>query len=98
MGPFLNPVEQNHPSKLAVLEQIASSKYAGLWEDVWGVPISYETPEKINESYDKTALSIAAYEDSSEVNQFSSKYDAYLADNNRPLTEEEAWGLDLFND
>ena len=30
LGPFLNPVEQNNPSKQAVLEQIASSKYSYL--------------------------------------------------------------------
>jgi cytochrome c peroxidase len=96
MGPFLNPVEQNNPSKEAVLEQIATSKYAGLWEEVWGEPISYSTPEEINMSYNRTALSIAAYENSDEVNQFSSKYDAYL-DGKATLTDEELWGLELFN-
>ena len=32
LGPFLNPVEQNNPSKAAVLMQIAGSDYAYLWE------------------------------------------------------------------
>lgn len=96
MGPFLNPVEQNNPSKEAVLEQIASSKYAGLWEVVWGEPISYATSEEIDTNYNRTALAIAAYENSSEVNQFSSKYDAYLEDEAN-LTDEELWGLELFN-
>ena len=95
LGPFLNPVEQNNPSKQAVLEQIASSKYAGLWEAVWGEPISWETPTDIEKNYDRVGLSIAAYEDSSEVNQFSSKYDAYLA-GEAELSEQEAWGLELF--
>jgi cytochrome c peroxidase len=79
LGPFLNPVEQNNPSKQAVLEQVAASKYADLWEEVWGEPISYETPEDIEKNYDRIGLAIAVYEDSSEVNQFSSKYDYYLA-------------------
>lgn len=96
LGPFLNPVEQNNPSKEAVLEQIASSKYTGLWKNVWGEPISYDTEENISLNYDRVGLSIAAYESSNEVNQFSSKYDAYLA-NKVELTEEEAWGLALFN-
>ncbi|AAM06299.1 TPA: cytochrome-c peroxidase [Methanosarcina acetivorans] len=96
MGPFLNPVEQNNPSKEAVLEQIATSRYAGLWESVWGEPISYATPEEIDINYNRTALAIAAYENSSEVNQFSSKYDAYQ-DGIVELTEEEEWGLELFN-
>jgi cytochrome c peroxidase len=36
--------------------------------------------------------SIAAYEGSSEVNPFSSKYDYYLKEEAK-LTEQEAWGL-----
>ncbi|MHC1757786.1 MAG: cytochrome-c peroxidase [Methanosarcina sp.] len=96
MGPFLNPVEQNNPGKEAVLKQIATSKYAGLWKEVWGEPISYDTEANISLNYNRTALAIAAYEDSSEVNQFSSKYDAYLA-NEVELTGEESWGLALFN-
>ncbi len=95
LGPFLNPVEQNNPSKEAVLKQIAASKYAGLWEEVWGEPISIETPEDVEKNYDRIGLAIAAYEDSSEVNQFSSKYDAYLV-GEVDLTEQEAWGIELF--
>jgi len=95
LGPFLNPVEQNMPGKQAVLEVIADSKYADLWEAVWGEPISYETTEAVDENYDRVGLAIAAYEASDEVNQFSSKYDAYLA-GNAELTEQEAWGLELF--
>lgn len=96
LGPFLNPVEQNNPSKKAVLEQIAESKYASLWEAVWGEPISYLTDEEISMNYDRVGLSIAAYEASAEVNQFSSKYDAYLAGDVK-LTDEEEWGLELFD-
>jgi cytochrome c peroxidase len=36
LGPFLNPVEQNNPSKQAVCEQVEESKYAPLFEEVWG--------------------------------------------------------------
>jgi cytochrome c peroxidase len=96
LGPFLNPVEQNNPSKQAVLEQVASSQYAWLWEVVWGEPISYETETEIEENYDRIGLAIAAYEGSSEVNQFSSKYDYYLKEEVE-LTAKEALGLELFN-
>jgi cytochrome c peroxidase len=95
LGPFLNPVEQNNASKAAVLEQVASSKYAGLWEMVWGEPVSYETEADIEKNYDRIGLAIATYENSSEVNQFSSKYDYYLQ-GEAELTEQEAWGLELF--
>jgi cytochrome c peroxidase len=94
IGPFLNPVEQNNPSAEAVLMHIAKSKYAGLWEEVWGEPISY-VADKIEENYGKVGLAIAAYEGSKEVNSFTSKYDAYLH-GMAELTEQESFGLELF--
>ncbi len=96
LGPFLNPVEQNNPSKKAVLEQVAASKYAGLWEVAWGEPISYATLEEIEMNYDRIGLAIAEYEASSEVNQFSSKFDYYL-NGMADLTPQEEWGLELFD-
>jgi cytochrome c peroxidase len=97
LGPFLNPVEQNNPSKQAVLEQVASSQYAWLWVEVWPCePISYETEEEIKLNYNRIGLAIAAYEGSSEVNQFSSKYDYYLK-GEVELTAKEECGLELFN-
>jgi cytochrome c peroxidase len=94
LGPFLNPVEQNNASKQAVCEQIASSQYVGVFEEAWGeVPDC--TSEGVDTTYNQIGLSIAAYENSNEVNQFSSKYDSYLADD-AVLTEEEALGLELF--
>ncbi len=95
MGPFLNPVEQNMPSKEAVLKQIASSKYVGLWEEVWESPLTYETEEDIEQNYGRVALAIAAYEGSAEVCSFTSKYDYYLKGMAK-LTEQERWGLELF--
>jgi cytochrome c peroxidase len=79
-----------------VLEQIAKSKYVDLWEVVWGEPISYETQEEIEKNYNRVGLAIAAFEDSSEVNQFSSKFDLFEA-GMVELTEQEAWGMELFN-
>ena len=92
LGPFLNPVEHNNASKEAVIMIIADSNYADLWEAVWGPdPIL----DDIEGNYDRVGLSIAAYEDSPEVNQFSSKYDAFLA-GEVELSKEEADGLVLF--
>lgn len=96
LGPFLNPVEQNNPSMQAVLEQIAKSKYAALWEQVWREPIQYDTPEHITLNYARVGLTISVYENSAEVNQFSSKYDYYLQ-GRAQLTAQEQWGLELFN-
>ncbi len=95
LGPFLNPVEQNNSSKLAVCIQVSSSNYADLFEDVWG-PASLDcSPTGVDVMYDQIGLSIAAYEASGEVNQFSSKYDAFLV-GEAELSVEEAWGLELF--
>lgn len=96
LGPFLNPVEMNNASRRAVLEQVAASKYAWLWEVVWGAPISYETDDDIEENYKLIGLSIEAYEASPEVNQFSSKYDYFLKEEVE-LTDQEKSGLALFN-
>jgi cytochrome c peroxidase len=95
IGPFLNPVEQNNPSKEAVLKKIADSKYASLWQEVWKEPISWGTETDIDKNYDRIGLAIAAYEGSGEVNSFSSKYDAYLL-GEAELTEQEEWGHRLF--
>lgn len=92
MGPFLNPLEQNNPSKEAVCLQVKASKYAVLFEIVWGTE-SLDCNEGIDDTYEKIAMSIAAYERSSEVSAFSSKFDDYYSD----LTEQESLGLDLFN-
>jgi cytochrome c peroxidase len=96
LGPFLNPVEQNNASKLAVLQQVKKASYASLWTKVWGEPLQLDTPEQIDLNYDRLGLAIAAYEDSYEVNAFSSKYDAYLA-GTAQLTPQEQWGLALFD-
>jgi len=97
LGPFLNFVEQNNQGPIDVLKAIENSKYSNLWVEVWGGPIDYSTPEKIKESYGRVGLSIAAFEASPEVNSFSSKYDYYVS-GMVELSDEEAWGMQLFND
>ncbi len=46
--------------------------------------------------YDCVGRAIAAYERSSKVSKFTSKYDYWLKGQAK-LTDQEAWGLDLFN-
>ncbi len=96
LGPFLNPVEQNNPSKLSVLCQIAQAPYANLWIDVFGTPLNYYTPQQINTNYNNVGLAIAAYEASTEVSPFTSKYDYFLKDE-AELSPTELKGLQLFN-
>lgn len=96
--PFLSPFEQNHPSPLAVLNKIRANtaRYGTLWRQVWGSDISTATASAITTNYDRVAQSIVAYESSSEVNQFSSKFDAYLR-GQTTLAAQELAGLQLFN-
>lgn len=62
---------------------------------MYGAPIDC-SEDGLELAYNRIALSIAEYEGSNEVNQLSSKYDAYL-DGKAQLTKQEEWGLDLFN-
>jgi cytochrome c peroxidase len=77
LGPFLNPVEQNNPSKMVVVQKVAESKYAWLWEEAWGEPISYANPADVETNYDRIGLAIKEYEASREVNAFTSKFDMF---------------------
>jgi len=95
MGPFLNPLEQNNPNMRHVVRKVKLSEYAGLFEEVWG-PNSLDPVKDVAGSYERIARSIAAYERSSEVNPFTSKFDYYLA-GQATLTDQEALGLELFN-
>ena len=62
------------------------------------VSLSDDDRAKSNTAYDNIALSIATYEDSPEVNAFSSKYDFTFnkSSNKAKLFNEEQKGLDLF--
>jgi len=77
LGPFLNPVEQNMPSKTAVCAEVARSKYAGLFEQVWGPGSLDCSAGGVSATYDRIGLSIAAYEGSAEVSPFNSRFDDY---------------------
>jgi cytochrome c peroxidase len=59
------------------------------------IDLSEEDRTKVNTAYDNIALSIAAFEDSSRVNSFSSKFDAYLAGNVK-FKKREKKGFRLF--
>ncbi len=93
-GPFLNSLEQNVPNAKLVCSKVAKSDYAGLFEEVWGSG-SLDWKKDVAGTYERIARSISAYEKSTEVNPFSSKFDYYLK-GEATLTEQEAWGLELF--
>jgi cytochrome c peroxidase len=91
MGPFLNPLEQNNGSAQVVVNKVKASHYANLFKKVWGKDAFAD----VDTAYVYIARSIAAYERSSEVNSFSSRYDRYLK-TGKGLSGQELKGLELF--
>ena len=77
VGPFLVDPEQNVPSKQAVCEVIAASKYSDLFEEVWGLGSLDCSDTGVDAMFDRVGLSIAAYEASHEVSPYDSVFDDY---------------------
>lgn len=94
-GPFVNPVEQNIRDEKTVVQQVCSSDYASLFRQTYGEAICQNT---IN-AYNAIGQALAAFENSREVNAFTSKYDYYLKNPRKyPLTKQELHGLRLYED
>ena len=90
-GPPLNPVEMANPDTLTIAEKIRALPYAERFYEIYGE----EALASPDAAFDHMADAIAAYERSSEVNPFSSKYDHWLR-GEAALTEQEQRGLALF--
>ena len=89
--PLVIPFEMNNPLPEDVVQKIRISDHAGLFEEVWGKG----SLSDVGGAYDGIGRAIAAYERSTEVSSYTSKYDLYLAGESE-LTESEALGLALF--
>jgi cytochrome c peroxidase len=89
--PFFNKLEMNIESVSMLISKLRSANYFSLYKEVYG-DITNEDKVLSN-----IADAIVAYEQSSEVNPFSSKYDQYLK-GQAALTTQEARGLKLFTD
>lgn len=83
-GPFLNPLEQNLPDADEVISRVNESSYKILFESVC------TDAETIQSKYDCIGRAIAAYERSSDVSSFSSRFDR------GELNTNETNGLNLF--
>ncbi|OGO56226.1 MAG: hypothetical protein A2V85_09515 [Chloroflexi bacterium RBG_16_72_14] len=75
-GPFLNPLEQALPNARLLAVRVANSDYADLFERVWR-PGSIDVANDVDGTFERIARSIAAYEESPEVNPYSSKFDLF---------------------
>ena len=90
-APFLNPLEMNNESEEAVISRIAESSYADLFNDVFGEGSLFNTTQAFNQA----AIAIAAFERSSEVAPFSSRFDAIMRGREQPTSAENR-GFRLF--
>ena len=91
--PFLNPDEMNNADEKTVIEKIKASNYIELFKQVYGDTILTD----VTKAYDQMAQAIVAFENTANFNQFTSKYDYFLA-GRVTLTEQEQKGLALFED
>lgn len=92
-GPPTNPVEMAMPDFNAVVEVVRNSNYTHLFETVFGPDSLVDDPATDDDEvlvYNQIAEAIAAYERSSEIQKFASKYDV------GKLTTREAHGKALF--
>jgi cytochrome c peroxidase len=90
-GPPLNQLEMANPDTLTIAERLRALSYAGLFTEVYG-PDALSNPSR---AFTNMADAVAAYEKTSEVSPFSSKYDYWLRGETE-LSEQELRGLKLF--
>ena len=97
LGPFTNPVEQNVRNKKGVVRKVAFAKYSRLFKKVWGRrSLHYWKPETVETAYNQIALAIAAFERSSVIQPYTSKFDYWLREK-CDLTDQEKLGMWLFD-
>jgi cytochrome c peroxidase len=92
-GPFLNPAEMNNNDKAEVVSKLQTAPYVDLFKQVYGV----NALDNVDQAYQSMADAIAAFENTSIFNRFSSKYDYFLAGRVK-LSNQELKGLQLYND
>lgn len=90
--PFLNPLEMNNPTLRAVVQEVRTAPYAGLFDQVYGVSDWDDSEQMFNRIVD----AVVAYERSAAMNRYDSKYDYYLRGEGDELSALEQLGLALF--
>ena len=108
MGPPLNPLEMAMPSQWAVVSRLKENpayvqQFLDLYRiDLDAIPAKEQAtaemppPPGVQESYERMARAIAAFEKSRVFNRFTSKFD-YVMAGMTSFTDQERIGLELFN-
>jgi cytochrome c peroxidase len=89
--PLLNPLEMANTDSEMVVDKVRRSGYASRFEELFGDGAL----DDVDTAFTHIATAIGAYERSSEISPFTSKYDAFLA-GDVALTAREKLGLELF--
>ncbi len=92
MGPLLNHLEMNCSGNEMIHKKILSADYKNLFLSVFG-PASLDDADTTCE---KLATALEEYQESREVNPFTSKFDYYLRGQTQ-LSAQELRGLKAFN-
>ena len=98
--PFLDPVEQNLKDAAEVVQRIEKSAYAKEFARIceyMGLDKTLDEQSQIQLKFGYIGLALAAFQNSSKVNAFDSKYDAYLRGKVQ-LTTQEKRGLKIFEE
>ena len=90
-GPPLNPLAMANPDTVTIAEKLNALSYREVFIEVYGT----EALKNPAVAFNNMADAIAAYEKTSEVNPFSSKYDRWLSGDTQ-LSSQEIRGLKLF--
>lgn len=91
--PLLNHLEMNNSNRTTIIERIKKSAYRDLFLSVFGSNSLADT----NKAFVCVTEAIEEYEETKEVNPFTSKFDYYLAGKVQ-LSKPEIRGLKLFED
>ena len=93
LGPLLNALEMNNKDAASVVRKIAAAPYAQMFKDEFGSQI-FNNPTV---AFQKIGLAIAAFEKSSALQPFSSKYDQFIQGKAK-FTPQESNGMKVFMD
>jgi len=93
LGPFLNSLEMNNKDAASVVRKIAASTYAQMFKDEFGSQI-FSNPTL---AFQKIGVAIAAFERTSSLQPFSSKYDQFIQGKTK-FTPQESNGMKVFMD
>lgn len=91
-GPLLNPDEMGNPDRAAVAKKLTDAGYDADLAKAFGVAAIRDSESR----FAALTQALSAYQLSSEVNPFSSKYDAVLS-KQASFTAQEFRGFRLFN-